>query len=108
MTTRGELALEVGSTRALVGGPTASWQAVGEIVAAGRRDVLAAALRGPSPEGRAWAALGLMALPPLDPADEVAIRVLRAQRTMTDESSGCIGSHRPFDEIVPAPCSESP
>ncbi len=94
----------VGESCGLVATTTVGAIATELLVTAGRRDLLGNALRGPNPGGRAHGALGLLALPPLVPADREAIEALR--REPHDVSLSCFGSSAVADQ-VPRPTPEA-
>jgi len=60
--------------------------AADKLLAAGRADLLRAALRGPSPAGRVWAAVGLIRNSPLESDDR---RVFELLPQLTPEVWGC-------------------
>lgn len=101
LTSRSEV-LSVGSSCGIAGTEPAGRSAMSALVASGRRDLLGNALRGPNPAGRVYGALGLLALPPVAPADADAIRALRAQPETVPSCGGCIVDRSPASALLPA------
>jgi hypothetical protein len=106
--------LEVGTSCGVGGEPPVGHRLMERLVAAKRADLLRDALRGPSAEGRVYAALGLAKLGPLAAEDRASIEAILADPAVPVRSCrGCSPAlSYPIDSLaelllVPAPSSSA-
>jgi hypothetical protein len=82
--------LAVGTTCYEDGSPPPGRREVESLLRGGRYDLLRNVLRGPNPEGRAYAAIGLFGAGQLAPLDRVALEAIHDEPPGLQTCSGCI------------------
>jgi hypothetical protein len=82
--------LTVGAACYEDGSPPAGRREMESLLKGGRHDLLRNVLRGPNPEGRAYAAIGLFRAGQLAPLDRLALEALQNEPPSLQTCSGCM------------------
>lgn len=93
-------ACDVGEACYIDGVKPAGRKAIEKLIESGRHDLIRAVLRGPSPEGRAYAALALNSGKLATPEDVAVQEKLKKMNVKIHVCHGCIVSTQSFAEVI--------